>query len=524
MEQVFKKNDSGILQKNYIEFHHLDFSDGLFHNRIGIDENNATTLKVRAMNQKAETITKDAGTNRDSRYTLPGRMARMYIVVMMLLALIVTGLTTAIMQYETTRSRDDLIILLDPGHGGSDTGATNKSLGLYESSINLKIALACRDRLQQYKGVRVYMTHTGVNSTYGKSSLSSRVSMAGKVKADILISLHINDASSRSANGCEVFVPVTRHEPKFNEQCTQLAECIIERLTSLGLKSRGVKTRRSGGGRVYKFSDGTTEKGDYYYVIGETISRYEIPGILIEHGFIVGDADYMDSDSDLAALGIADADGIAKHYGLRLKQDASSGKDAREESGVTSRGMASVPDEAASDNEYTSEDDENSELGNMENLIRELPDSPGAGDAGRIAAVREAYNALSRSSRNQLSAELYQKMCNAVTAYENAVRPVRFTIKEGSQLSIDRFNGKLLHVGTATQLSGKVSVLSLTVELDLVVSPDAPEPYKTEGALTCRVTNAAGKELKQNDEVTEGSVISLQFNDTILDSLVISME
>ena len=105
------------------------------------------------------------------------------------------------------------------------------------------------------------MTHTGVDNTYGKSSLSRRVSVAGEVGADIFISLHINSASNKTANGCEVFVPITKHEPKYNEQCTALGEEIIAKLTALGLNSRGIKTKKSGGGRVYKFSDGTTETG-----------------------------------------------------------------------------------------------------------------------------------------------------------------------------------------------------------------------------------------------------------------------
>ena len=368
------------------------------------------------------------------------------------------------------------------------------------------------------------MTHTGVASLYGKSSLSRRVSVAGEVGADIFISLHINSATNKSANGCEVFVPITKHEPKYNEQCTALGEDILANLTALGLKSRGIKTKKSGGGRVYKFSDGTTETGDYYYVVGEPISRLEIPGILVEHAFIDADSEFLDSDSEVKALGRADADGIAKHFGLKLKDEYLNGSSVVSETISTSEPSIISEPEVSSDDDFTSEEEANSEVTELENMIKALPDSPTSFDANQIRAVREAYYSMSESDRGSLSPELYQKMIASVTAYENAVRQVRIVVRQGSQLSIDRFNGKLLNVSTTAQLSGKVSVLSVTVELELYIDPNAPEQYKNEGTLTYRVTSPDGKELSEDDELPEGAVIAIMYNDTMLDSLIISLQ
>lgn len=449
-------------------------------------------------------------------YSLPSRIARTFVAVVMCGALVITGLTAALVSYDRS-SRDDLVIVLDPGHGGFDTGAVNSGIGICESAINLKIALACRDRLEQYKGVRVYLTHTGVDSLYGKSSLSRRVSVAGEVGADIFISLHINSAKNKSANGVEVFVPATTHEPKYNEDCTKLGESIISCVTSLGLNSRGIKTKKSSGGRVYKFSDGTTETGDYYYVVGEPISRLEIPGILVEHAFIDADSGFLDSDKDLEALGRADADGIAKHYGLRLRSGSSKTSET-----VTSRGTdfhSDTPTE--SDDDFTSEDNADSETKVLEDMILALPDQPTSFDANQIRAVREKYHSLSDSDRYNLNPELYQKMIHSVTAYENAVRQVRIAVRDGSQLSIDRFNGRLLNVETTAQRSGNVTVVSVMVELELYIDPNAPEPYKNEGVMTYRVTAPNGRELGETDDVPNHSVISVLYNDTVLDSLVI---
>ncbi len=456
----------------------------------------------------------------ENQYSVAGRIARVFVAVIMCGALVITGLSTALISFDSGK-QDDLVIVLDPGHGGADTGAINKRLGLSESAINLKIALACRERLNQYKGVSVYLTHTGVNNLWGKSSLSRRVSVAGEVGADIFISLHINSASNKTANGIEVFVPTTKHEPKYNKQCTALGESIISKVTSLGLNSRGIKTRKSGGGRIYKFSDGTTEVGDYYYVVGEPISRLGIPGILVEHAFIESDSDYLDSDEDLAALGRADADGIAAFYGLKLRENAAASSSAA---------SSSIPEPPASsedltsEDDYTSEEEAESEVKVLEDMIRNLPDNPTAYDANQIRAVREGYIALSASERASLDPELYQKMYRVVTAYEEAIRQVRIVVRDGSQLAIDRFDGKLLNAVTTAQLSGKVTVLSVMVELELYINPNAPEQYKNEGVLTYRVTSPDGRELEENDEIPEGSVIAVTYNDTMLDSLVISLQ
>ena len=456
--------------------------------------------------------------------SLPSRIARIFIASLMCGALIILGITTAVVNFEQS-DRDAVVIVLDPGHGGFDTGAENRAMGLSESAINLKIALACRERLEQYDGVRVYMTHTGVQNTYGKSSLSRRVSVAGEVGADIFISLHINSASNKSANGAEVFVPITTHEAKYNEQCTKLGECILHHLTSLGLNSRGIKTKKSGGGRVYHFSDGSTETGDYYYVIGEPISRLGIPGILVEHAFIGSDAAFLDSDEDLAAIGKADADGIAEHFGFRLKksggESTSSSQTYTDVSSVYEPAISSEPEDTTES--VPSEEDGNSEVKILEDMIRALPENPTAKDANQINAVRSAYNSLSEGERGQLNPAMFQRMCNIVSYYENTVRQVRITVREGSQLSIDRFNGRLLNAETAGQFSGKVTVLSLLVELDVYISPDAPDRYRQEGALSYRVTAPDGSRLGENDEVPDHSIISIMYGDTLMDSLSVSI-
>ena len=66
-------------------------------------------------------------------------------------------------------------------------------------------------------------------------------------------------------------------------------------------------------------------------------------------------------------------------------------------------------------------------------------------------------------------------------------------------------------------------MLSLLVELDVYISPDAPDQYRQEGALSYRVTAPDGSRLGENDEVPDHSVISIMYGDTLMDSLSVSI-
>lgn len=492
-----------------------------------------------------QTKNKDASIGNEKK-PLPfiSKVFRGWTLALLCAAVAVTGLTAALTRFEKP---DDgaLVIVLDPGHGGVDTGATNLSRGLYESDINLKIALACRDELQRYDGAKVYMTHTGVRSQVAKATLSSRVSVAEARGADIFISLHTNSAENHDAAGAEIYVPITTHEPKYNEECTRLAEKMLDNLQALGLTSRGVKTRASSGGRVYTFADGTTEIGDYYYVIGEPISRMGIPGMLVEHAFIDGDADFLDTDAELAAIGRADARAIAAHFGLTLHgetpvssafDDTSSRPDdvsSQQQPDDTS----SLPPESSVSSDVISSapapDDISSQppapekpaaVRKVERLIEALPDIPDLEDGLQISEARKAFTSLSETQKDTVEPSLYAKLCNTVTAYEEMTHPIRFAVREGSEMSIDRVNGRLLHAETAAQQSGKITVFSLMMEMELYLDPEVPDEYRHDGVLSFRITDAAGHELSGDDTVADGAIMAVLFSDVPLDTLTVSVE
>ncbi|MDD6396229.1 MAG: N-acetylmuramoyl-L-alanine amidase [Firmicutes bacterium] len=453
----------------------------------------------------------------DSKLSFFGKATRIWIATVLCMAIAAMNFSLIFFQPDHN-DKDDIVIVLDPGHGGVDIGAYNSALGLYESEINLKIAIACRDILMHYDGVRVYMTHTGVRTRQGDASLRNRINVAQEVGADIFISLHINSADSKTAHGAEIYVPHTTYKAEYNQKCTELANKILDNFKKLGLGSRGVKERKSGGARTYTYDNGTSEVGDYYYVVGEPIRRLGIPGILVEHAFIEGDSDFLDSDEELELLGKADAEAIAEYYGLTLKDEYK-----HVSSQETSSHTADAGSNISSDDNggFTSEEDMDEEVAAVESMINALPDNPTADDYEQINKVRAAFDALGDNKQSLVSAELYQKLCNVITACENLRLSVRIAVKQGSEMAIDRVNNKLLNVETAKQNSGKITVFSIMLELELYISPSAPEKYQDETNLDYRIVNPDGDLLEYSDTVPNGSVISIVCDNEVLDSLTL---
>lgn len=85
------------------------------------------------------------------------------------------------------------VIVIDPGHGGSDTGASHG--GVKEKNLNLDIAKRLNTLLKEHRA-KTYMTRTNDRNV----SLYSRSALANRVDADLFISIH-NNAGSRGDKG-----------------------------------------------------------------------------------------------------------------------------------------------------------------------------------------------------------------------------------------------------------------------------------------------------------------------------------
>lgn len=211
-----------------------------------------------------------------------------------------------------------MTICLDPGHGGSDSGAN--AFGQKESALTLKIANYCKEELEKYD-VNVVMTRTTDTrpSENTAQDLIDRVMIAKKAGASYIISIHLNSAASTSAHGAEVYFPNTSGNASLSSNGQAMAKAIQSQLVALGLYDRGIKIRN--------YMDGSTSSNpnssdrDYYGII-RYAKEQNISGLIIEHCFLNNPDEYnkyLSSDAKLQQLGVADAKGIVSALGLSLK-------------------------------------------------------------------------------------------------------------------------------------------------------------------------------------------------------------
>jgi uncharacterized protein YjdB/N-acetylmuramoyl-L-alanine amidase len=210
---------------------------------------------------------------------------------------------------EVSAASSGVTIVLDPGHGGTESGAVAN--GYTEKTLNLKIAQYAKAELETYNGVTVGMTRTD-DSVVG---LEQRAINAQQQGAAILVSLHNNASGYGTSYGSEVYVSVLK---AYHDSSAVLGNLILDQLSALGLYDRGVKVRASESGTIFTL---TGELADYYAVIKYSAYR-GFPGIIVEHCFMDNATDaqkYLSSDAKLKELGVADAKALAEYYGLQKK-------------------------------------------------------------------------------------------------------------------------------------------------------------------------------------------------------------
>lgn len=179
---------------------------------------------------------------------------------------------------------DPKTICIDPGHGGSSSGATGENGKRLEKNDTLRLSLLVSEELKK-RGYTVVLTR----DTDKDISLEDRCKVANKSKASLFVSIHRNSAGS-SATGCEMWI-----HSKNPSDDRLLAENILMNLSLNGQDvSRGVHTGYREG-----------QEKNYY------VNRCsKMPSVLAEIGFISNQGDNKNFDENCDILAISIADGI----------------------------------------------------------------------------------------------------------------------------------------------------------------------------------------------------------------------
>lgn len=136
--------------------------------------------------------------------------------------------------------KKDITVVIDPGHGGKDSGAVAEDKTT-EKSLTLRLAPRVEAMLRA-KGYNVIMTR----STDEFIALSERAAIANRNNADIFVSIHFNSAGSASPYGIEVlYASENDVELKKNagDQTLLAKEVLNAVLRETGANSRGIKNR-----------------------------------------------------------------------------------------------------------------------------------------------------------------------------------------------------------------------------------------------------------------------------------------
>ena len=175
------------------------------------------------------------------------------------------------------------VIVIDPGHGGTDSGAIGIH-GVQEKDVVLDIAKEII-RLNKY----LLNNEFDIYSTRYEDtliSLTDRGRLTKSLDADVFVSLHCN-ASSTSAKGMDIYVHSTNDEDVHVKASIAIGLSILnESSVKLGFKKRGVK-----------FAD--------FQVLRENIIFR--PSVLIEMGFVTNsdEAGYFLKSKNIRAMALA---------------------------------------------------------------------------------------------------------------------------------------------------------------------------------------------------------------------------
>ncbi len=203
---------------------------------------------------------------------------------------------------KNTMAYQNIVIAIDPGHGGDGTEGETDSGAIYngvkEKEVDMITAQALYEELSQYGNLTVYLTRTEDVHT----ELKDRVDFAKSVGADYLISVHYNASKYHRFYGAEIFTSAFGEE---YAKGVSLAQTIMSWWVEDGRVSKGIKTRIG-------------KNGDYYGLI-RMGREAGIPTIILEHAYLDNNTDFdvYGTPEVWKRLGQLDATAIADYFGVK---------------------------------------------------------------------------------------------------------------------------------------------------------------------------------------------------------------
>ncbi len=204
-----------------------------------------------------------------------------------------TEATTTEAKDATASSSNKIVVVLDAGHGGQDSGATGN--GKAEKNMTLAIVRAAKTYFDKDDHFQVY--YTRISDTY--PSLTARCDIANKVNADIFISCHINSYISTSTGSETLYNPNRVSSTKKNGlDSLSLAKAMHSKLVATtGFPNRGLVKRT-----------------DLC-----VLNRTKMPACLLEFGFISNKKECVTMSTNLSRYGKGVYEGVVAYMKSKNK-------------------------------------------------------------------------------------------------------------------------------------------------------------------------------------------------------------
>lgn len=201
--------------------------------------------------------------------TLRGRERRMGLLMagLVLAAAVVCGQNGGVREAASKQANhtDSRLVIIDAGHGGDDPGKIGVD-GVQEKDLNLKMALALRDLLEQ-QDVEVLMTREDAGGLYDERTSNKKVQdmrrrceLINREKPACVISIHQNSYHEESIHGAQVFYYKT------SKESGELAKILQKELVRV----------------VEPTNHRQAKANDTYYLLKKT----EAPTVIVECGFL----------------------------------------------------------------------------------------------------------------------------------------------------------------------------------------------------------------------------------------------
>lgn len=218
------------------------------------------------------------------------RKIELFMVLFLLIGAIVASwklseLTAGVAKEETGK-KEEIVIVVDPGHGGEDPGKVGVN-DVLEKDLNLQLSKKVQTLLED-AGIKIVMTREDDNvPTAKKEDLEQRIKLINDTKPTLALCIHQNSYPDPTIKGAQVFYYTPSEEAK------EAASIVQEELRTVDpTNTRAIKAN------------------DTYYMLKNT----EVPTIIVECGFLTNpeEAEKLTQEEYQDQLAKAICEGVIK--------------------------------------------------------------------------------------------------------------------------------------------------------------------------------------------------------------------